>query len=321
MRGKSILSCTLICALGLSSLLTMQGNACSQAAFPFSDGFESGLLGPEWSVGADPNSHIEVTGLYSPHGGDWHVAMDTLVSGNYALNTLDLAIDLSGLDNVELTYWYKEYGDEDHAEDGCFVSDDGVNFFLVNSHNNGPTSWTEFRVDIDAAALQFGLQLNANFVIRFQHYDNSALTSDGICIDDVAVDLAQLPSLMCDVTSLSAAAGGQAIFYLHAGTDYGGREYVLLGTASGTTPGQTLPGGAILPLNPGHFFRCVRLRLNSWYFVQFRYYLDANGSAAAMMDSLGVIDPLLIGRHLDFAFTTTWPFDFQSATVGIDITA
>lgn len=321
MRGKSFLSCAAICALGILGVLTMQGDACSQAAFPFSDGFESGFLGPEWSVGVDPNSHIEVTGLYSPHDGDWHVAMDTLSSGNYALNTLDLTIDLAGLDNVELTYWYKEFGDEDHAEDGCFISDDGVNFHLVNSHNNGPSSWTEFRVDIDAAAAQSGLQLNSNFVIRFQHYDNSSLTSDGICIDDVSVAASQLPSLMCDVASMSAAVGGKAIFYLHAGTQHGGREYVLLGSASGTAPGQPLPGGNLLPLNPGHFFRCVRQRLNSWNFVQFRYYLDANGSGAAMMDSLGPIDPLLIGRHLDFAFTTTWPFDFQSATVGIDINA
>ncbi len=321
MKGKTTLSCAVICVLALLGVLTMQGNACSQASFPYSDGFESGLLGAEWSVGADPNSHIEVTGLYTPHDGDWHVAMDTLNSGVYALNELDLAIDLSGLDNVELSYWYKEYGDEDHAEDGCFISDDGVNFHLVNSHNGGPTAWTEFKVDIDAAAVQLGLQLNSNFVIRFQQYDNSSLTSDGICIDDVKVDVAQLPSLMCDVTTMSAAVGGKAIFYLHAGTAHGGREYVLLGTASGTTPGQPLPGGAILPLNPGHFLRCVRQRLNSWHFVQFQYFLDANGSAAAMMDSLGPIDPLLVGRHLDFAFTTIWPFDFQSETVGIDITA
>lgn len=300
-------------------VLALCGTAGAQAAFPYSDGFESGVLGPEWSIVPDANGQIRVTTSYGPHGGDYHVAMDCLVSGTYAYNMLDLAIDLSGQSQVELSYWYKEFGDENHAEDGCFISDDGVNFYQVLSHNDGPSDWTMFTVDIDQAAALLGLSLNGSFVIRFSHSDNSPLTSDGICIDDVKVDGASGPALTCDTASISAAAGGQAFFMLDAGVPNAGCEYALLGTASGTTPGQLLPGGGVLPLNPGLFMQCVRAHMNGSYLIDFHGYLDASGFAIAELNTNGPLAPILAGRHLDFAFTTVGPFDFQSETVGIDI--
>jgi hypothetical protein len=245
--------------------------------------------------------------------------MDALNSGTYGLNCLDLTIDISAQADVELTYWYKEYGDENHAEDGCFISDDGVKFHLVQSHNDGPETWTLFTVDIDAAAASLGLDPGSAFVIRFSQYDNSSLTSDGICIDDVRVDLPTGPDLSCSVTSLSAAAGGIAIFKLSPGVQYIGREYILLGSASGTSPGIPLQGG-ILPLNPGFFFNCVLNRLNTANFVHFNSRLGGAGEAYARLNTLGPINPMAIGMHFDFAFTTANPFDFQSGTVGIDVT-
>ena len=298
----------------------LAGNAGAQASFPYNDGFESGSLGPEWTATSDPNGEILVTTAHAPHDGAYHVTMDCINSGTYALNTLDLNIDLTGQTDAVLTYWYKEYGDEDDPEDGCFISDDGINFYLVNSHNGGPSSWTMFTVDIGAAAASYGLTMGNTFVIRFSQYDNSPLTSDGICIDDVKVDRAEVPSLSCDVTGISASAGGVALFTLDAGTAYAGREYLLLGTASGTAPGISLPGGAILPLNPGFFFHCVRTHVNNANFVHFNGTLDAVGGAFARMDSRGPINPALVGKHLDFAYTTVGPYDFQSETVGIDIT-
>ena len=118
-------------SLALLGLSVFSGGASAQAPFPFSDGFESGVFGPEWTVNSDSNGRVEVTTSYLPTEGSYLVAMDCVVSGTYANNALDLAIDLTGQAGVELTYWYKEFGDEDHPEDGCFVSDDGVNFHLV----------------------------------------------------------------------------------------------------------------------------------------------------------------------------------------------
>ena len=57
-------------------------------------------------------------------------------------------------------------------------------------------------------------------------------------------------TLFADTGELSASAGGTVKFTLDAGTAHGARTHLLLGSASGTDPGQALPGGlATLPLN------------------------------------------------------------------------
>jgi len=320
MRGKSVVIQAVVVLLPLVFVFSFAELASARAAFPFSDDFESGGLNPDWSIVPDPNGRIQVTSQYDPHGGSYLVAMDSLNSGSYALNLLDLSIDLAGQAEVELTYWYKEYGDENHAEDGCYISEDGIVFYQVISHNDGPSSWQKYSVNIGEAAAANGISLSSTFVIRFSQYDNSSLKSDGICLDDVRVDLPEIHTLSSDVKTLSASVGGAAVFHLNAGVAYAGREYVLLGSAFGTSPGITLPGGANLPLNPGFFFNCVSSRINTVNFVRFNGYFDASGEADARMDSLGPVHPCAAGKRLDFAYTTVLPFDFQSEPVGIDIT-
>lgn len=319
MSGRKVVFRCPAAVLAAALILCCSGSASGQAYMPYSDGFESGAFGPEWRLSNDPNGRIEVTSQYSPHDGVYHAAMDCLNSGTYALNTLDLEIDLSGETQVDLSYWYKEFGDENHADDGLFISDDGVNFHQVRSHNDGPTAWTLFTIDLDEEAAALGLTLSKDFVIRFSQYDNSPLTSDGVCIDDVSVDYPAIPALHCDVGTLSAATGGVAVFTLHAGAANAGREYLLLGSNTGTSPGYVLPSGATLPLNPGLFFYCVRTHINTSNFVHFNGHFNVLGRAHAKMDSCGPGNPYSVGMHFDFAYTTVDPYDFQSNVVGIDV--
>ena len=44
-----------------------------------------------------------------------------------------------------------------------------------------------------------------------------------------------------------------------------------------------------------------------------------SGEAYAKMNTFGPINPLAVGMHFDFAYTTVNPYDFQSKTVGIDV--
>ncbi len=319
MTGRKLVLRSLAAVLVAALFWALPGTAQGQAYIPYSDDFESGAFGSEWTLSNDPNGRIEVTAQYSPHGGIYHAAMDCINSGTYALNTLDLQIDLGGETQVELSYWYKEFGDENHVEDGLFISDDGINFHQVLSHNDGPTAWTRYVVDIDNEAAALGLTLSRDFVIRFSQYDNSPLTSDGVCIDDVSVDYPAIPVLECDVDTLSTSTGGVAVFTLHAGSAYAGREYLLLGSNTGTSPGVVLPSGATLPLNPGLFFYCVRTHINTANFVHFNGVFNSLGRSHAKMDSVGPGNPYAAGMHFDFAYTTVDPYDFQSNVVGIDI--
>jgi hypothetical protein len=67
-----------------------------------------------------------------------------------------------------------------------FISDDnGANWYQGLSFNNGPSSYRNDVIDIDAAAAANGLTLNDHFQIKFQFYDNYPITSDGYAIDEV----------------------------------------------------------------------------------------------------------------------------------------
>jgi hypothetical protein len=83
-------------------------------------------------------------------------------------------------------------------------------------------------------------------------------------------------TLWADKSSLSGAAGGTVTFDVIAGSPHAGRTYVLLGSASGTTPGIPVGGGLVLPLN----FDPV---------LQFTF---DNANTPVLSNTLGVLDAL-----------------------------
>ncbi len=113
-----------------------------------------------------------------------------------------------------------------------------------------------------------------------------------------------------ETNAISASAGGTVDFLLDAGTANAGRDYVLLASASGTSPGLPLPGGLTLPLNPDAFFHVVRHSTGSPEFTGFQGTLDPAGRASARLD-LGA-RPELLGSTLHFAFICVSPIDFVS---------
>jgi len=167
------------------------GGACyaftTNALTGYSTGFEDGELGGEWTAGSDTSyGRIQVTTWNGPRTGSYHVTMDVSSSGNYNTNDLTLLADLSAVSSdAELTYWYKEWNDEDHSADGVSISNDGITFTQARSHNGGSSSWTEYAVDLDDAAAAAGLTLDLPLYIRWTQYDNYILGSDGIAIDDI----------------------------------------------------------------------------------------------------------------------------------------
>lgn len=127
-------------------------------------------------------------------------------------------------------------------------------------------------------------------------------------------------SLLSSDTSVLLTSGGRVEFRLDAGPSHAGKRYVLAGTLSGTTPGITLPGGGVLPLNPDGLFHFIVHNTGSPRLAGFHGTLDGNGRAAAVLDTLGPLPPwITAGDTMHFAFSTVFPFDLQSNSVAIEI--
>ena len=162
------------------------------ASLPYSTGFEAGALDAYWTTTLGAEGRIQVTSANGPSVGSWHLTMDDAVNGGaYSQNEAWLHLDLSGETQVDLTFDWKEFGDETHSQDGVyFSSNGGASFAKVHDLNGGSVSnntWQTVSLDLDALAAGAGLTLNSTFVVKFQQYDNYGISSDGFCFDQIDV--------------------------------------------------------------------------------------------------------------------------------------
>jgi len=164
------------------------GYPFNPASLPFSDDFESGGLGSAWAVETDYEGRVRVDSAY-PYTGSYSLLLDDDAdSGFYSHASAILALDLSGQSQVEMSFWWREFLDENHADDGVFISDDyGATWYQVFSFNDGPPTYTQTIVDLDAGASAAGISLNDHFLVKFQFYDDYPIPTDGYAIDDVQV--------------------------------------------------------------------------------------------------------------------------------------
>ena len=185
----------------------------SCATLPFVEGFESGVLQPWWRVTGTNEYRTQVTTANSPHGGTHHVTMDdTVDSSLYSRNELTLCVDLASCRGVVLTFWAKEFNDEPHGPppipftggadfDGVAVSQDGTTWYEVQGLRSLTGSWSQFTVNLDAAIAPYPISYNSQFRIRFNQYDDFAIPTDGIAVDDIQITGA------CDDLQVSPAGG------------------------------------------------------------------------------------------------------------------
>ncbi len=161
-----------------SAASSSSSSAGGTAGVIFQDSFNSATLGSSWSVTGTADYRVQVTSYHVPHTTPYHVTLDDSTSGGYSQSELILSIDLRSVSGAQVEYYYKEYGDENHAQDGLFVYNNG-SWVKVKSFNDGPSAWTKYVVDLSAYT---GITK-----IKWQQYDNYPMTSDGVCIDDVKV--------------------------------------------------------------------------------------------------------------------------------------
>ncbi len=164
------------------------------ATIPYTTGFESGTFDSSWTSTQGVEGRILVTTANGPSAGSYHVTMDDAVSaGSYSQNEIRLHLDLSGESQVDLSFRWKEFGDETHSQDGVYFSDNGGSSFVkVANLDGGSTTnntWQTVALDLDSLASGAGLSLSSTFVVKFQQYDNYPIASDGFAFDEISVQV------------------------------------------------------------------------------------------------------------------------------------
>ncbi|MBN1423888.1 T9SS type A sorting domain-containing protein, partial [Candidatus Fermentibacteria bacterium] len=161
------------------------------ATLPYSTGFEGGTFDQYWVNGSTTDGRIRLLTTNTPHSGSYHMCMDDATSGGYSTNVARLRLNLSGYSQAELSFWWKDFGDETHTSDGIYFSDNGGSSFVKVLNLNGGSYtnnvWRQFVLDVDQLAASAGLSLTSTFMVKFQQYDDYPMTTDGMAFDDISV--------------------------------------------------------------------------------------------------------------------------------------
>ena len=128
-------------------------------------------------------------------------------------------------------------------------------------------------------------------------------------------------ALEADTFQLSEATGGKVGFTLNGTSANMNRQYLLLGTVTGTAPGFPYPNSkVIMPLNWDLFTLMTLVYLNSTIFSGFLGNLDASGNAFATFDTQGPLLPDMVGVHFGFAYALVDGYiNFVSNPVSIEV--
>jgi hypothetical protein len=176
------------------------------AELPYYIGFENGI-DPFWELVSDhANGRIRIDTVCDARSGIASLLMDVSTAGTFVKNEARLRVNLRNKSDVILKFWWREYGDETHVEDGVFFSDDGGETFVKVIELQGAfEGWTQYLVDIDRLAGMHGLMLTEAFVIKFQQYDNwmyfcnTPLSGDGFAFDEIFVYVDTTASLYATI--------------------------------------------------------------------------------------------------------------------------
>jgi uncharacterized delta-60 repeat protein len=183
---------------GGSSRAVVAGTFDSATATVASEGFEGGTLPASWTSSSSiANGRIVVSNSYKA-AGTYALLMDTSVSGTYNLNQATWMVDLAGRTNVKLTFSEAAWGDEEDPLPASFTNSsngDGVSFsvdgttwyrlWTVVDQSDGV--WDTYTVDLSAAAAAAGVTLTSTTRVRFQQYDDFAMTTDGRGWDQISI--------------------------------------------------------------------------------------------------------------------------------------
>jgi hypothetical protein len=146
-------------------------------------------------------------------------------------------------------------------------------------------------------------------------YPPSGNPFDAYYVDEAEM---ALPDTLWGDASTIPETGGTVNLNLSADGSNGGRNYLLFGGVSGSTPGTPLPGGRVtLPVNWDLFTNMVISLANSSVFSDFMGTLDSKGMASATLNLPAV--PGTAGIVMTFSYALNGPWDFVSNPFEVEI--
>lgn len=174
------------------------------ASLNFTDDFEDGDLPIAYETNTNGAGRIQVTTENNPIGTQ-HLTLDAAF-GRFSLNEVILHVDTTGLDNVQLSFDHREFGDFDDPmpatftgsddSDGVALSVDGTNWIRLISltGSNSTETYQTRNFDLSSIAASNGLTLGSDVQIKFQQFGNSAINSStspsssgGFAFDNISV--------------------------------------------------------------------------------------------------------------------------------------
>ncbi|KPL11331.1 hypothetical protein AMJ85_03850 [candidate division BRC1 bacterium SM23_51] len=243
---------------GIYWLFAVAVSSAASASIPFTEDFEGGApLASYWQITGTNEYRTTVTTANGPHGGSYHLTMDDSVDASLSSrNELTLTIDLAVYENVVLTFWAREFGDEPNGPpptpftggadfDGVAISEDGVEWYEVQDLRALGSSYQQLTVDLDAAIATHGLSYNSAFKIRFNQYDNYAIPTDGIAIDDI-----EITAVVADDLSVAPGTGFVSVGFEGGPFSPASTSYTLTNIGTGTLDWTTSPTQPWLDVTP-----------------------------------------------------------------------
>jgi len=152
----------------------------------FTDNFDATTFNAAWARTGTSTWRVQLSTTYKA-AGTRGCTFDSSASSSYQTSQLTLTTNASNHGQLSLSYKIRNVGDETHTQDGVYISNNGTTWTKVDSFPAISGAFSTRTVNISAAAATAGIVPGATFKIRWQEYDNSPLSSDGVAIDDVAL--------------------------------------------------------------------------------------------------------------------------------------
>lgn len=153
---------------------------------------------------------VRTTNDYGPHTGTYHVVMSA-ITDIIPIHNTNWAYLKVGFQNTqdqhELSFWWKDFGDENHSEDAIYFSDNAGNdwkkVYQLYPESNSDNVWRKVTLDIDELCSANALSQSNRFCIRFSQRDDRTVDhNDGIAFDDVSVSKITLKSSQIEEISV-----------------------------------------------------------------------------------------------------------------------
>jgi len=215
--------------------------------FPYCMDFESSW-DAYWAYSSSTSTgRIEISnsrGLPVKNGSS-HLLMDNNTIATWNSNDVKLYVDFTGETELKLTFWVQDYnnpGTWNNSYNVISFSDDGgvswqsvfpiYSGQMIDAGNSGynvdtdgnDTAWYHHTLDVEYIARAHSLELNEDFVIKFNQYGDNPIygpgsSNSGLAFDDICIYQSDALTFAGVPYSTSFEHGFDRYWYMHSDRD------------------------------------------------------------------------------------------------------